>query len=323
MKVALIIVNFNGGDDLQRCLHKVKAQSRLPDRCIVIDNLSLEYPLKGDEPWFQGIEFIQNPFNMGFAAANNLGAQRVLEADWLVFLNPDAFPEPNWLQSLEEASKAHPSTASFTSRQISFENPETLDGMGDSLSLAGRPFRRGFGRKVHSGHPMMEPVFSGCGAAMMVKRDLFMELGGFDDDFFCYLEDIDLGFRLNLLGHHCLYVEEATVFHRGSGTTGFRSEFSTYHGHRNMLWVFIKNMPTALLPLTIPMHLIITLLAFFQCLRRGQGRLFLKSKWDALKGLPMMLKKRSDIQRSRKATLLELLRAFRSQPKKGLSFVIF
>jgi len=323
VKIALIIVNFNGGDDLQRCLHRVRAQSRPPDRCIVIDNLSLKIPIKGDESWLQGIEFIKNPFNMGFASANNLGAQRALEADWLVFLNPDAFPEPNWLQSLEEASKAHPSTASFTSRQISFENPETLDGTGDGLSLAGRPFRRGFGGKVHSGHSASGPVFSACGAAMMIKRDLFMDLGGFDDEFFCYLEDIDLGFRLNLLGYHCLYVEEATVFHRGSGTTGFRSEFSTYHGHRNMLWVLIKNMPTALLPLTIPLHLIITLLAFVQCLRREQGMVFLRSKWDALKGLPMIIKKRKIIQQSRKATLLEVLRAFRSKPEKALSLVIF
>lgn len=323
MRIAVIIVTFNAGDDLKHCLEGIKNQQRKPDRCLVIDNGSRDSPIVGNEPWLEGIELHRNSSNEGFAAANNWGALLASDADWIAFLNPDAVPEADWLLALENATKAFPSYQSFACRQLSLEAPSLLDGAGDALSLAGRPFRRGFGAHAANTYITTEPVFSGCGAAMMIRRDLFLAVQGFDEDFFCYLEDVDLGFRVRHQGESCLYVPDAVVHHRGSGTTGFRSRFSTYHGHRNMVWLLIKNMPAGLLTLTLPLHLLVTLGAFLQCARRGQGMLFCFSKWHALKELPRMLRKRKAIQSTSKAPLSALLKGFQTEARKGSRWIFF
>jgi GT2 family glycosyltransferase len=107
-------------------------------------------------------------------------------------------------------------------------------------------------------------VFSACGAAAMYERDLFLGMGGFDERFFCYCEDVDLGFRLQLAGHDCLFVSDAVVGHAGSGITGRASAFSTYHGTRNRVWTYFKNMPPWVLLLTLPGHAALTLYLLFR-----------------------------------------------------------
>jgi GT2 family glycosyltransferase len=90
-------------------------------------------------------------------------------------------------------------------------------------------------------------IFSPCAAAALYRRSALLEVGGFDEDFFCYVEDVDLGFRLRLAGYRCLYVPLSVAHHIGSGTTGGKnSDFSVYHGHRNLVWAFVKNMPGVL-----------------------------------------------------------------------------
>ncbi len=120
--------------------------------------------------------------------------------------------------------------------------------------------------------------------------------GGLDEDFFCYGEDVDLGFRLQLFGYKCVYVADAVAHHHGSAVTGDRSDFSTYHGQRNLVWVYVKNMPPLLFWPLLPYHLVLNLVALFACALRGQGRMVLKAKFDALRGLPRIWQKRRAIQ---------------------------
>ena len=122
-----------------------------------------------------------------------------------------------------------------------------------------------------------------------------------DEDFFCYGEDVDLGFRLQLAGHKCLYVADAVALHYGSAVTGERSDFSTYHGQRNLVWVFVKNMPGFLFWMLLPYHLLLNLGAILGCALRGQASLVLKAKRDALRGLPVAWRKRQAIQKVRRA----------------------
>jgi len=244
---------------------------------------------------------------LGFAAANNLGADLASKSVWLAFLNPDAYAEPDWLSSLHEAALANPEVACFASRQISAQQPSLLDGAGDSLTWGGRPFRRGFGKNLSNSPRDYQEVFSACGAAMLIRRDVFDQAGGFDEDFFCYLEDVDLGFRLRLQDHRCLYVPKATIHHESSALTGRKSRFSSYYGHRNMIWLYLKNMPQPLLWVFLPLHLFETCLGFMRCSLRGQGGLFIRAKWDALKGLRRTLKKRKLIQSSRTVSAWSIL----------------
>jgi GT2 family glycosyltransferase len=143
-------------------------------------------------------------------------------------------------------------------------------------------------------------VFSACAAAALYRRDALLEIGGFDERYFCYVEDVDAGFRLRLRGYRCLYVPDAVAHHVGSATTGKGSDFSTYHGHRNLVWTFFKDMPGPLLALYLPQHLILNVLSVVWFSMRGQARTILRAKWDALRGLPAVLRDRRRVQRLRR-----------------------
>lgn len=136
----------------------------------------------------------------------------------------------------------------------------------------------------------------------MYSRAAWEQVGGLDEEFFCYGEDIDLGFRLQLAGYKCLYVPEAVAYHYGSAVTGERSDFSTYHGQRNLVWVYIKNMPPLLFWPLLPYHLILNVAALLECAMRGQGCVGLKAKIDAVRGIARAWRKRSAIQRSRRVS---------------------
>ena len=143
-------------------------------------------------------------------------------------------------------------------------------------------------------------IFAPCAAAALYRRSTFLEVGGFDQDYFCYFEDIDLGFRLRLLGYHCRYVPDAVVLHVGSAVTGRRSSFSLYHGHRNLVWTYCKNMPALLFWIYLPQHLLLNLGTVAWFALRGQGIILLRAKWDALRGLPRCWRQRRVIQASRR-----------------------
>ena len=309
---SVIIVNHNGGDHLARCLEGLRRQIHKPDRILIVDNDSREHPISGEEPWLVGVQLIRSDINLGFAAANNLGVEHCPDADWIALLNPDAVPGADWLSELLQATQRFPEAQCFACRQLDTGHPDRLDGAGDSLTRAGRPFRRGFGLAAAMAFTETDEVFSACGAAMLIRRQVFLEAGGFDTDFFCYLEDVDLGYRLRLAGYRCRYIPSAVVHHEGSALTGWRSDFSTYHGHRNLEWLFIKNTPGWLFWRYLPGHVLLGLAALFRCARRGQLGIFLKSKVDALRGLPLMLLKRRDIQARRTARHTDIHEALSS-----------
>lgn len=119
---------------------------------------------------------------------------------------------------------------------------------------------------------------------------------------------MDLGFRLRLAGYRCLYVPDAVVHHVGSAITGRRSDFTVYHGHRNLVWVFVKNMPGPLFWLYLPQHLLFNLVSILWYTLRGQGRVILRAKWDAIRGLPRVWRQRKAIQAKRKVGAWELRR---------------
>ena len=141
----------------------------------------------------------------------------------------------------------------------------------------------------------------------MYARSALIKVGGFDVDYFCYHEDVDLAFRLRLQAYRCWYEPLAVVDHIGSGITGKQSEFSTYYGHRNIVWTYFKNMPTPLLLLYLPWHLIMSVLSILIGAMRGQGMTVVRAKWDAVKAHKEIYTKRKKIQETRKVSSFYLL----------------
>lgn len=305
MKIAVVIVNWNGGVDLTTCLRSLAAQERRPDRVIVVDNGSTDGSLDSALPSFPFVEAIRLGTNVGFAAANNVALRACGECEWVALLNPDAFPTASWLSRLAAAARANPACAAFASQLRSANDRGLLDGIGDVYHVSGLVWRAGHGAPLPVPEGPRE-VFSACAAAALYRRDALMEIGGFDERFFCYVEDVDAGFRLRLRGHRCLYVPDAVVHHVGSASSGKGSDFSTYHGHRNLVWTFFKDMPAPLLALYLPQHIMLNVLSVVWFSARGQARTIWRAKWDALRGLPAVLRERRQVQRERRISAVDL-----------------
>lgn len=304
--ISVVVVTYQSGQTLGRCLAALRGQTLQGFETILSDNASPDGAAQAAAAADPGLALIENSSNLGFAAGNNRAAARA-GGRWLVLLNPDAYPEPDFLAALLAAAEAYPDIRCFTARQRMAEDPATLDGLGDAMTGIGFPFRGGYGRP-DPGDMQPGEVFSPCGAAMMIDRALFLDLGGFDERFFCYCEDVDLGYRLRLRGERVLLAPLAVVAHEGSVSTGGRrSDFSLYHGARNRLWLYAKNTPPALLLLTLPLHMVATLAAWLRAVVKGHAQPVERGLEDALKGLPDMLRTRREIQAGRRASLSDIV----------------
>jgi GT2 family glycosyltransferase/SAM-dependent methyltransferase len=305
-RFAVVIVNWNGGELLERALRALERQTLPPARVIVVDNDSTDGSVDGLEERHAGVEVVRLEENVGFAAANNLGARLADDCDWLALLNPDAFPEPGWLHALAAAARDRPEFSFFASRLVMADDPERLDGAGDAVHVGGLAWRRDHGELVARRALERKEVFAPCAAAAVYRRDAFLAVGGFDEDYFCYLEDVDLAFRLRLAGHRSLYVDDAVVRHVGSALAGRESDFTVYHSQRNLVWMWAKNMPARLAWRHLPQHLLVNLLAVAWYAAHGQARAVFRAKRDALRALPRVLRARRRIQSGRVVAPAEL-----------------
>ncbi len=308
-QIAIIVVNFNGGDDVIRCLRGLSRQTVTPGKTIVIDNHSHDGSPQQIMKHFPEAHFVGNQANLGFAAANNQAIDLCPDSKWIALLNPDAWPDPDWLEQLIAAIQAHPNTRIFSSRMIDANDQTKLDGSGDIYHVSGLSWRRDHGASSATVRSSDESIFSPCAAAAIYNRQAVENAGRFDECYFCYNEDIDLAFRMRLNGERCRYINESVVHHVGSGVTGKNSDFSIYHGHRNLVWTYFKNMPTAMLWLYLPQHILLNLITIVYFMAQGKTRIILKSKWHALKGIPQMLRSRKEIHGQAVASSADLKRA--------------
>lgn len=288
----------------------LSTQRTPPDELVVLDNCG---PCAAPAPPAGARQLPSPGRNLGFAAGCNRAAAAT-HGDWIVFLNPDARPAPDWVEALRSAQRTHPDAAAIGSLQRMDGADGRLDGVGDAYHVSGLSWRQGYGKVLDQ--PSIERyaacAFAACAAAAAYRRDAFMDLGGFDEDFFCYCEDIDLSFRMRLRGLDVAIACDAVVTHRGSVSSGGRrSDFALYHGHRNMVWVFVKNVPGWLFWALLPAHLTANLATIARFAVQGRGGVILRAKRDAIRGLPRMWAKRRQIQRERTVSAWSILRRMR------------
>ncbi len=312
--ISVIIVSYESGPTLERCLAALGAQTFTDFEILLVDNASTDGAPQAAAVADPTIRFLQPGANLGFAAGNNLAARQA-RGRWLVLLNPDAYAKPDWLAALIGGTERHPDVRCFTSLQMVADEPELMDGAGDVMTSAGIPFRGGYRRKRPANLREGE-VFSACGAATLIDRELFLFLGGFDERFFCYCEDVDLGYRLRLAGEATLLLPAAVVEHVGSASTGVRSDFAIFHGSRNRIWTFIKNTPPLLLWLTTPLHVAVTAGLLLLHWRRGDAGPVVRGIRAAFRreALDPILASRRELQAGRKAGSGDILRAMAIDP---------
>ncbi len=310
--ISLIVLAYNSGKYLDRCL---TALSAFDAEIICADNGSTDgSDFDALKARFPNVRFHLHGENLGFAAGNNRAAATAT-GEWLGFINPDAFAEPDWLDAMRAAMAADPEARLFTSLQLDAADPTKMDGAGDAMTFFGFPYRMGFGQALPA-HLPQAAVFSPCGAAFVMHRDLWRQLGGFDERFFTYCEDADLGFRAQLLGHRCRFVPAARVAHVGSASTSVRSDFALYHGYRNRVWLYLKNMPAILLWPTLPLHIGLTLAGAAVDTLKGKGGIVRKALGDAVAGMGPILAARKIIMKSKRIEALRLAALLTWNPAK-------
>lgn len=291
--VRVVLVHYHAGPVLAGTLAALAGQTDGDFEAVVVDNDGSAAGCTLPDGRFR---YLAAPANIGFAAGSNLGC-RGARTPWLAMLNPDATPERDWLANLRSATARYPEAAMFGSTQLSAADPLVLDGAGDCYSVYGIAWRGGHGAPVESVRGDM-PVFSPCGAAALYRRDVFEAAGGFAESFFCYLEDVDLAFRLNLRGEMAIQVSDARVRHVG----GAETPFARHHIVRNSIYVAVRCLP---LP-----HAAFALAA----LAVSQGR-HGKALWDGLRNLPALLRERRAIQAGRRLRVREVARLLVWDPR--------
>lgn len=305
---SIIVLCWNSEAYLQTCLQALNQQSFKDFEFILVDNGSSEPVTTNAFAEFPELDWRLVSFaeNLGFAKGNNIAIKEA-RGKYVVLLNSDAFPEPNWLEEIFKAIQRYPNHF-FASRIIMANEPELLDSEGDEYHLSGIAWHRSFRLPCATTTAPEGPVFSACGAAAVYPKAAFDHIGGFDEDFFAFYEDVDLGFRMRLAGYECIYLPTAIVHHVGSGSTGPRSKLAAYYNQRNMIWAFIKNMPGWRFYVLLPFHILTNFLLIVNAAFHGQGGIYFKAKVGAVRGLKSILGKRADVQINRKVADLTVIK---------------
>ena len=241
--VSTIIVNLNGRHLLGECLDALAAQDYPQGRVeiILVDNGSTDDSVPFVREMHPYVRVIEAGRNLGFAGGNNLGA-RAATGDYLALINNDCRADPHWLRAMVEALEGRPEVACAASKILDWDG-KTIDFVGPVMNLYGRAFHIDQGTPVVPGsYDKPQEVLAPCGGAMMIRREVFWQVGGFDEDYVAYFEDLDLGWRLWLYGYKVLFIPDAVVYHRQHQTgSGFPVEQRYALSEANALRTVIKN----------------------------------------------------------------------------------
>ena len=243
--------------------------------------------------------------NTGFAKGNNVGAAKA-SGRWIALLNPDAFAHPDWLEQLL-AETHRPNVTMVGSTQYMALEAGIYDGAGDCYHITGLAWRAKFGHTVEDELTTCE-VFGPCAAAALYERETFLRLGGLDERFFCYHEDVDLAYRMRLHGGICIQSARAKVDHISSGISGRASDFAVYHGTRNRIWTYYKNTPGLIMLISGLAFLALNLaLLTWSAFRPGRFKPTVRGIRDGFAGIGEFKQSRKAVQSSRRIKALSLL----------------
>lgn len=319
-EIAVVVVNWNRKDLLRRCLHSLCAQQNASFEVAVVDNGSADGSAEMVEQEFreafgQRLRLIRNRENRGFCAANNQGIAAT-SAPFIALLNNDAEAAPAWLAALRRCFEGQPGVGMAASKILVYEDPRRIDKAGHLIYPDGQNRGRGTGEIDAGQYDQQEEALWPDGCAAMYRRAMLDEIGGFDEDFFAYADDAELGLRARIAGWRCLYAPDAVVRHRRGATLGVTSSRRLALIERNRILLAVKLFPWSLLWLNIPYSLARIAAGSLAAIRgRGEagkwkgwrGKLraataLLRGQLEALPLIPRMLWKRRRLRRIRRLT---------------------
>ena len=258
-RVSVITLNWNGLRHLEPCYASLRELHYPADKLelILADNGSSDGSIEFMRQRFPEVKLIQNGTNLGFAGANNIGARQA-SGQYVAFLNNDTRVDAEWLNELVAAVEADPDVVCAASKMLTWDGT-TIDFGGGSMNFHGSGFHPTRGEPASSCAEPRELLFA-CGGSMLIDRQVFLDCGGFDEDFFIYYEDVDLGWRLWVLGYKVVFAPAAITYHRLHGdTSSMQNEKRVSITERNTLLAVIKNYGDQALASVLPASLLLML----------------------------------------------------------------
>jgi GT2 family glycosyltransferase len=318
---SIIIVNWNGLEHLETCLDSLQAMTCRDFEVVLVDNGSSDGSVSFIQTRYPWVKLVVLQENTGFATGNNIGLQHAL-GEYVVALNNDTRVDEHWLEALVKVADEHPRAGMVGSRICSFDDPDLVDSLGHGVCLDGMSRGR-FRLQRYSSLKMrdVEEILFPSACAALYRRRMLDEIGFFDDDFFAYAEDTDLGLRGRLAGWDAFLAHRAVVYHKYSKTGGVFSPFKVYLVERNHYWVALKTYPLCLL-LALPFFTVVRYLEQVRAVLLGSGtggeftasasmyeivKALIRGMRDALLGTPRMLGKRRQVSKTRKISTWQVL----------------
>ena len=319
MSVTAVVLTLDGRELLEGMLPTLVAQDAPDLRIVVLDDGSTDgTPEWLAEHWPQ-VEVVVNERNLGVARSFNRAVELARGSDYLALLNNDLELAPDYVSRLVAALDAHPEAASANGKMRNARDRRLLDGAGDAFMWSSIAIRRGWSEPDEGQYDEPDEVFSACGGAAVYRMAAFDDVGGFDEDFHAYLEDIDWGFRAQLRGWTARYVPDAEVFHVGGATTSRNARFYGRLQRRNTLLLIVKDYPAGGIARHLPGIVVPHAGWMVASMRDGVARDHLAAWGQALRMLPATLRKRRVIQRRRRVGLARLDAILSPEPWAGLT----
>lgn len=323
--VSIVITNYNGKHFLGACLSSVLQTNYPRNRyeVILVDNASTDGSVEYVRSKFPFVKVLPLSENYGFTGGNNLGV-RVAQGDFIVFLNNDTIVDREWLSELVKVTLSHPRIGICGSKIISMKDRKTITYNGRALHILGGviphkflTFEDGCGKKI---------CVTGCvqGSSFLVRKDVFEVLGGFDNDYFLYSDEVDICYRAWINGYYVGYAPNSIVYHYGGGTAGtldkpefgilyerLKSPLRIYYGNRNSIINIIKNLELKNILIGMVFSSMFFFLQLFVLLKNNDAkniRLLTSAYIQPIKNLKSIWMKRAAIQASRKLIDKELIK---------------
>jgi len=323
--ISVIIPNWNGKHFLAECIDSLRGQTFRDFETILVDNGSTD----GSAEFAEGrygdfIRVIRNKKNLGFTGGNNVGIEAA-RGQYIVLLNNDTWAEPTWLEELVKATHFDRPIGMWASKVYSYYKRDQIEAVGELIYWDGLSRSRGQFEQERGQYEKIEEIFFPPGCGGMYRKAVFQDIGLFDEDFFAYGDDAEIGIRARLAGWKGLYVPRAVVYHKNSGTGGQHSPFKAFYVERNRFWITLKYFPLPLLFLSIFFTFYrFAFQAYGALVHRGAAGKFtkkysplrligilLRAYGSGFRYLPRMWKKRKLLRPLRKVSYGEIFSWFR------------
>ncbi|MBI5102226.1 MAG: glycosyltransferase family 2 protein [Nitrospirae bacterium] len=287
--ISVIIVNYNGKHLLPECLDSLRDQTLRDFEVVVVDNNSDDGSLALLEASYPEVTVVRNRSNLGYGGGNNAGIA-VSKGRYVVLLNNDATADPQWLGELVRAAEKSEGVGMCASKILNYYDRGMIDNTGLLIYRDGVARGRGRLERDTGQYQKQEEVFVPSGCAGLYKREVFEEIGLFDEDFFLYVDDVDIGLRARLAGWSCVYAPSAIVYHKYSATADPYSPLKAFLVERNRIWVVMKCFPLRML-LTSPLYTLLRYImqAYGMLTGKGAGSRFVKTG-SVLQGLLVLVR---------------------------------